>query len=213
MLPREKLIKQPINTLEDHELITLILEKGTKKENVFNTSKRILKKYDREELKNETNLNKFKTNFKLGTAQSAKLMACIELGKRLFKKTQQNKYIQSYEDIYETVKNMQYLKKEYVRALYLNTRNKIIHDEIISIGSIDMNIIHPRELFKPAIEHSAYSIIMIHNHPSGNPSPSQADIEITKKIKQTGEIIQIPLTDHIIIGQNTYYSFVKSNNL
>ena len=213
MLPREKLLTHPITKLDDHELIALILEKGTKKENVFNISKRILKKYDKEELKNETNLKNFKINFKLGTVQSAKLMACIELGKRLFKQKAENKYIQSYEDIYQTTKNMQYLKKEYLRAIYLNTRNKIIHDEIISIGSIDMNIIHPRELFKPAIEYSAYSIIMIHNHPSGNPQPSQADIEITQKIKQTGEILQIPLTDHIIIGQNTYYSFVKSNKL
>jgi len=99
---------------------------------------------------------------------------------------------------------MQYLKKEHVRALYLNSRYKIIHNEIISIGSLDANIVHPREVFRPAIEYGAYAIILAHNHPSGSPSPSSADIEITAKIRKAGDLIQIPLLEHLVIGENAY---------
>ncbi len=206
-LPREKLKQHGPSYLEDHELLSLIIGRGSKKESVFSITQRLFKQFDREELLMEKDASNFQKNFNVSPVQAAQIMGCIELGKRMFQKPPTNQQLQKIEDAYNIVKNMQYLKKEYVRGLYVNTRNRIIHDEIISIGSLDANILHPREIFRPAIEYGAYAIIIAHNHPSGDPKPSDSDIKITRKLLQIGELLQIPLLDHLIIGENSYFSF------
>jgi DNA repair protein RadC len=103
-------------------------------------------------------------------------------------------------------KNMEQLSKEHLRGLYLNTHFKLIHDEVISIGTINANIVHPREVFKPAIEYGAAAVIVAHNHPSGVVKPSDADIEVTKQLAAVGSVIGIPLIDHVIIGRGKYAS-------
>jgi DNA repair protein RadC len=105
---------------------------------------------------------------------------------------------------------MQYLKKEYLRGLYINSRFRIIHDEIISIGSLDSNVLHPREIYRPAIEYGAYAIILAHNHPSGDCKPSQSDINVSKKLQEIGNLLQIPLMDHLIVGENSYTSLKRA---
>ncbi|HMR01276.1 MAG TPA: DNA repair protein RadC [Candidatus Gracilibacteria bacterium] len=213
MKPREKIQLHGPQKLEDYELIALMLGRGTRKENIFQLSKRILQGFDREELLHEKDYQEFKKRFRLGTVSASQLMAAVEFGRRFFEQVSIKKRITSTEDIYEVTKNMQYLKKEYVRGIYLNTRNQIIHNEIITIGSLDANILHPREIFRPAIEHGAYALIMIHNHPSGDPSPSTADQITTQKIQKASKILKIPLLDHIIIGENSYFSFHRDGNL
>jgi DNA repair protein RadC len=195
--------------LEDHELISIILSKGTAKESVFNQAKRIMGGYDREELIAENNLDRLRQNLKLGFVQTCRLMAAIELGKRFFLKPQHIRKIQSADDAYQLLRNMQYLSKEYVRGLYLNSRRQVIHDEVISIGSLDGNILHPREIFRPAVDYGACGIILAHNHPSGDSTPSQSDISVTKKLLEAAKILQIPLLDHLIIGHDSYTSFNK----
>lgn len=138
-------------------------------------------------------------------------MACVELGKRLFQKPSSMRQIKTVDDLYQIVMNMRFLKKEYVRGLYVNTRNRIIHDEVISIGSLDANILHPREIFRPAIEYGAYAIIIAHNHPSGDPQPSPSDLKVTQKLSQIAQLLQIPLLDHIIVGEEGYFSFNREN--
>lgn len=208
-LPREKLKRMGPAELEDHELLAIILSKGTSKESVFTQSKRIFHDFDREELIAEKSVQKLMQNFGVGFVQACGLMATIELGKRLFIKKQNIGKILCTDDAYRILRDMQSLRKEYVRGLYLNSRNQVIHDEIISIGSLDGNILHPREIFRPAIDYGAASVILAHNHPSGDCEPSNSDISVTKKLLEASKMIQIPLLDHLIIGENSYTSLNK----
>lgn len=210
MLPREKLKTKGPEALEDHELLSLLLCRGSHNENVFQISKRLMKHFDREELICRKNPDDLCRSLNIGPVQASQIMACIELGKRMFGQKTSNLQIRSTNDAYETVKSMQYLKKEYLRGLYLNTRYRIIHDEILSIGGLDSSILHPREVFRPALEYNAYAVILAHNHPSGECDPSAADIETTAVIEKAGDLLQIPLMDHIIVGGATYYSFAKN---
>lgn len=211
--PREKIAQFGPKSLDDHELLAILLGRGNRNENIFTLSRRVFSNFDREEIINQQSLIKLQKSLKIGTVQTAQIMACVELGRRFFSEKPSTKQIRSTADVFEIVSNMKYLKKEYLRGLYLNTRYKIIHDEIISIGSLDANILHPRDIFRPAIEYNAYAVIIAHNHPSGDCSPSRSDIETTKIINQIGDLLQIPLLDHLIIGSEGYYSFNEFNKL
>lgn len=211
--PREKLKNSGPENLEDHELVSIILSHGTLKENVFDLSKRLLSSFDREELLTEKSLASLQKSLGLGFVQTCQLMATIELGKRFFKTKSYERDIQTTDDVYQVVKNMQFLRKEYVRGLYLNSRYRIVHDEIITIGSLDANIIHPREIFRPAIEYGAFALILAHNHPSGDSTPSTADIEVSKDLVRIGNLLQIPLLDHLVVGNGTYVSLQKQRFL
>ncbi len=206
MKPREKLQTYGIQHLSDDELIALILGKGNKKESIFQIARRILEKFDHDELVNMDNIDKFMENFHLGFVQSAQLIASFELGKRFFKVQNNYLYFRTADQVYEYVKHMESLQKEHVRGLYLDARYKLIHEETLSIGGLNTNSIHPREIFRPAIEHNAYALILVHNHPSGDPSPSQEDKTATADLTRASEILHIPLLDHLIIGKNAYKS-------
>jgi DNA repair protein RadC len=211
--PREKLKELGPKALEDDELLAAILRTGTRNENVFQLSKRLLNNYDREEIIGATSPDSLVQELGMSFVQACQLIACIELGKRLFQKTNEVKIIKGIDDAYYQLKNMQFLRKEYLRGLYLNSRHRIIHDEVITIGSIDANIVHPREIFRPAIEFGATALILGHNHPSGDQTPSQNDIDITRTISQVGNLLQIPLLDHLIIGENGYTSLKKAEKM
>jgi DNA repair protein RadC len=190
--PREKLAELGPASLEDYELVSILLSRGNRSENVFAISKRLLKGFVKDDFVHEKNVAALQTDFKIGFVQACQLIACFELGKRFFAKNSSNRIVQSAAEAYE-----------------LNSRHKVIHDEVISIGSLDANIIHPREIFRPAIEYGAYAIILAHNHPSGDYSPSNADLEVTKKLREIGDLMQIPIIDHLIIGNNNYTSLNK----
>ncbi len=209
MLPREKMEQKGPADLEDHELLSILLCRGNQNENVFQLSKRLLKNFDREEILNQKDLAVFRENLNVGAVQASQIMACIELGKRFFSQKSSQLHIRNTGDVYEIVRNMQYLKKEYLRGLYLNTRYRIIHDEILSIGGLDSSMLHPRDVFRPAMEYNAYGVILAHNHPSGECWPSAADVETTRIIIKAGDLLQIPLMDHIIVGGASYFSFSK----
>ncbi len=211
--PREKLKNMGVESLEDHELLSIVFGKGNSKESVFNISKRIFKGFAKDDFLNERNLNELQDRLKLGFVHSCQLMACIELGKRFFSESIVNKRIQSLQDAYLIFENMQYLSKEHMKGIYLNTRYKVIHEEVITIGSLDANIIHPREVFRPAIESGAYALLVAHNHPSGDNTPSDSDIEVTKKLKAAGELLQIPLLDHLVIGKGSFTSIYGVMNV
>jgi len=208
--PREKIINAGPGSLEEHELLALIFSSGNSKENVHSLAKRIFEGFDREELLSETSPQKLRKSLNLGFVQTCRLMSAIELGKRFFLNTGNNKRIISTADVYERLRPMQYLHKEYVKGLYLNSRHNVIHEEIITIGSLDSNILHPREIFRPALDAGAYAVIIAHNHPSGDCRPSMADIETSRKLVEIGNLMQIPLLDHLIIGKDSYTSLKKS---
>ncbi len=202
-----------IENLEDHELLSLVLGHGSNKESVFESSQRICQWFKREELIHEKNFYTLKNSLQLGDAKTAQLMACFELGRRFFTPKDIGKSVYTAEEAYNIVKNMEFLNKECVRGLYVNSRFKMVHDEILTIGSQDANVIHPREIFRPAIEYRAYGIILVHNHPTGDPTPSQEDISVTKRIHEASKMLQIPLLDHLIIGSKNYISLQKSGFL
>lgn len=209
--PREKLLNQGPKALDDHELIALILGSGNKRENVFTIAKRLIEEYDFEEFTKINTVKKFQENFHLGFVQACQLIAALELGKRFFPKEKGKTFIRSAEQAYEVLRPMQDLQKEYVRGLYLNTRYQLIHDEIITIGGLDFNIIHPREIFRPALEYNAFCFIIAHNHPSGDPTPSQEDLNATQKLSEIAYLLQISFLDHLIIGKENYQSIKRLN--
>lgn len=212
--PREKLLKHGPAFLTDTELLAIILRTGSKKENVLKLSENFLKKYNIKSLA-KLNVAVLKKQFGIGDAKACQMLACFELGKRLFtfsenKKTQ----IQKSEDLVRIVlPEMCFLEKEHLKAIYLDSRKRIIKSETIFIGSLNESVVHPREIFKRALEENAAAIILVHNHPSGDPSPSEFDFKITKEILNSGEILGVPVLDHIIIGDKEYFSFREKRKI
>jgi len=211
--PREKLLEKGPDILSLSELIAIILQTGTKKENIIKMSSRLLKEYGQKAISDQKNAKLLSKEFKIPLGKSLQLIACFELGKRLFKESQGvKKTIKSAKDVYEYLQDMRNLNKEQFRGLYLNSRSKLIHDEIISLGTLDCSLVHPREVFQPAIEYSSVAIILAHNHPSGNSSPSLEDVKVTVNLIKAGHILGIEILDHVIITKNGYHSIVLKNN-
>ena len=206
--PREKLRKFGPQALKNFELLAVILGRGTKKEGVLELSRRLMKQYGKQAAFHEGDVGNLMRLFNISFVQACQVVACFELGRRLFSKEREI-FLRSPEEVFEYVKEMFLLKKECLRGLYLDTRNKLIKDEIISIGTLDRSISHPREIFFPAVLYSAASIILVHNHPSGDPTPSPEDIEFTKRIKEASRIMDIELLDHIIVGNGRFVSLAR----
>ena len=211
--PREKLIRNGADALTDEELLAIIIATGTKKKNVVELSKEILDTFSYEELANIevaelTHINGIKE------AKASSIVASLRLGKRIAQRVIEKEIvkIEKSEDIYNYMKNeLADKKNEYFYAILLDTKNVIISKEEISKGTLDASLVHPREAFKLAVKKSAKSIIFVHNHPSGDINPSKDDFLTTKRLVEAGEILDISVLDHIIIGKQDYYSFKKEN--
>jgi len=211
--PREKLIKYGADLLTDEELLAIIIATGNKEKNVIELSKEILDTFSYEDLADIevaelTHINGIKN------AKACSIVASLRLGKRIAQKVMEREIIkiEKSEDIYNYLKNeLANKKNEYFYAILLNTKNVIISKEVISKGTLDASLVHPREAFKAAIKKSAKSIIFVHNHPSGDVNPSKHDFLTTRNLVDVGNILDIKVLDHIIIGDNDYYSFKKEN--
>jgi DNA repair protein RadC len=210
--PREKLLLRGAQSLSDAELVAILLRTGKKGKSVLEIA--------RELISNEGNLAMLATKTVdslqkisgIGKDKAATLAAAFELSRRILSQPKwlSNKKITSPQDIAEIfIPILRDDNKEKFIVVCLNSANKIIKHETISIGNLNSSVVHPREIFKVAIDNSSASIILIHNHPSGNPEPSNEDIRITKKIVETGKIMEIPVFDHLIIAGETYTSFVE----
>lgn len=210
--PREKLIKYGVGSLRNYELLSIILGKGTKKEDVFAIATKTIEEYGSKAVIDETDVKKIQHLLGLGEVHACQVIACFELGRRLFGKTKEV-HIRTPEDAFKYLIEMRNLNKEYFRGLYLDVKNRLIRDEIISIGTLTSNLIHPREVFQPAIQYSAVGLVLVHNHPSGDPSPSDDDIKITKQIIKAGTYLEIDVLDHIIIGGNKFVSLKNKKKI
>lgn len=207
--PREKMLKSGVESLSSAELLAIILNSGTKKEEVLNMAHRILKEYGKNAIINEKNPNNLEKEFGLPLVKSCQIVACFELGRRFFKEEKTGTItIRNAKQAFEHLKDMTKLNKENFRGLYLNSRYKLIHSETISVGTIDASIIHPREVFHPAIEHSASAIIVAHNHPSETLKATTEDLEVTKKLQEAGDLLGIEVLDHLIISKNKFISLI-----
>jgi len=203
--PREKLIRYGPEKLSNSELLAIILGSGTKEKNVIELANKILKKFSADELPNLT-FNDLKNYPGLGPAKACEIIACFELGKRLLKGKRTKIYL-TPKDVWEELKDLHNHKKEHFVIFYLDARNQEIKREIISVGSLNANLVHPREVFEPAVRNLAAQIILAHNHPSGDPEPSEDDLEITKRLVESGKILGIEIIDHIIVAKNGFISF------
>ncbi|MBM7606942.1 DNA repair protein RadC [Lysinibacillus composti] len=206
--PRERLIRQGAQSLSNQELIAILLRTGTKQESVLTLANRVLNYFEKlHELKHAT-LEEIISIKGIGEAKAVQLLAAIELGRRLSQKQVDSRYtIRSPKDAADyLIPEMSSLRQEHFVVLFLNVKNQILHKQTIFIGSLNSSIVHPREIFREAVKRSAASIICAHNHPSGVPTPSPEDIEVTKRLLEAGFIIGIELIDHVIIGDHQFIS-------
>ncbi len=206
--PREKMEKYGPGKLTNAELLAILLRTGTKDLNVLKLSQKILQKFGNEKFIDIT-IDELKTIHGLGTAKACEIIACFELGRRILK-DKKSSILLSPKDVWERMEDIRGSKKEHFVAFYLDSRNQEIQREIISVGTLNESLVHPREVFEGAIKHNAAGIILAHNHPSGDLEPSEADIEITKKLIHAGKILDIEIIDHIIITKDSSIS-IKAN--
>lgn len=205
--PREKLISMGPGALTSPELLAIVLAVGTKKEEVMSMSSRIMKEYGAKTIALQTSPKSIEKEFNIPLTKACQIVACFELGRRFFQKSNKGAVtLRTAKQTFEYLKDMGDLSKEYLRGIYLNSHYRVIHDEVISVGSLTANIVHPREVFKPAIERSAAALIIAHNHPSGSIKPTLSDIEITEQLIKSGKILGIELLDHVIIAKNKFFS-------
>ncbi len=198
--PREKMRTRGPEPLSVPELLAIILSTGTVKEGVLEMSTRIAKEYGEKALLTRTDAELLAKDLDIPLGKALQIVACGELGRRFYRKNHAAApVIRSAEDVFEYTVEMRTLPKEHLRGLYLNTHYQVIHDEILSIGTVDSNLIHPREVFKPALEYSAAAVVLVHNHPSGIVTPSEADISITQQLAEAGKLFGIDLVDHVIV--------------
>lgn len=213
--PRERFIQNGPESLSNHELIAILLRTGTKEESVLQLSNRLLSQFEGLRLLKDASLEEITSINGIGTAKAIQILAAVEIGRRVANLSTDDRYvIRSPEDGAKYVMNdMRFLSQEHFVCLYLNTKNQVLHKQTIFIGSLNASIVHPREVFKEAFRRSAASIICLHNHPSGDPSPSREDIEVTKRLAECGKIIGIELLDHLIIGENKFVSLKEKGYL
>ncbi len=206
--PREKLMKHGPSVLSVQELLMIVLNAGTKKEGVLAMSRRLLKEYGESAVIDQKDPKKLREELDIPLVKACQLVACFEIGRRFFKSHDGRKprALRTASQVYEYLKDMRELPKEHLRGLYLDSHYQLIHDEVISIGSLTSNIIHPREVFRPALEYSASAVILAHNHPSGIAKPSDTDILITRQIVEAGKILGIGLLDHVIVTKSKFES-------
>ncbi|WP_111644660.1 RadC family protein [Paranoxybacillus vitaminiphilus] len=206
--PRERLISDGPESLANHELLAILLRTGTKDESVLQLANRLLNHFEGLRLLKDATIEEMTSIKGIGTAKAVQILAAIELGRRISRLQYNERYvIRSPEDGAKYVMDdMRFLSQEHFVALYLNTKNQVIHRKTVFIGSLNASIVHPREVFKEAIKRSAASIICAHNHPSGDPTPSREDIEVTKRLVECGRMIGIELLDHLIIGDRKFVS-------
>ena len=207
--PREKLIKKGVKALKDYELLAILLGSGVQGKDVISLSNEIIKLFE-DDFEN-LNLEKLLSIHGLGLAKASQILSSIELSRRYLIK--QNKKITSAKDVYEELKEYHNKKQEYFLALYLDGANHLIQTKIITIGILNQSLVHPREVFSYAIEKRCASIIVAHNHPSGILEASNEDINVTKRLKESGKILGIELIDHLIITNDGFVSLKEEGVL
>jgi DNA repair protein RadC len=215
LLPREKMELHGEEFLVDSELIALILRSGVKGASVFEISENLINQYKTFPNLHKQSIEKIMEVKGVGKIGAINLKAALEMGKRFHvqKQREETQKVKKPEDVYRFCEDMIHYSQEIVRVIYLDSKLNIINFDDITIGTANASLAHPRDIFKNAIKNNSISIIMIHNHPSGDPSPSIQDIELTEKIKQAGKILDINLNDHLIIGKGSFYSFSLSRRV
>jgi DNA repair protein RadC len=213
--PRERMLQYGSNALSHAELLAILLRTGTYAESAVHLAQKILRECGSLRHLVEMNVQELTQIKGIGVTKALQILAGIELGRRISRSTlEQTVTVRTPEDAAKLVReDLRYLQKEHFVVLFLNTKNHVIAQETLSIGSLNASIVHPREVFKAAIKRSSASIICIHNHPSGDPTPSPEDIQITKRLSESGKIIGIELLDHIVIADHKFISLKEQGHM
>ncbi|GAB3070748.1 DNA repair protein RadC [Salinicoccus sesuvii] len=211
--PRERLMNYGADKLTNQELLGIIINTGNREESSVTVANRIIQNMKSiRELRNLT-YQELVSVKGIGEAKAITILAVIELAIRMHTHSlEEDVFIKSPEDVsYFLMEKMRYYQQEHFVVLYLSTKNMVIHQETMFKGSLNTSIVHPREVYKEAVKRSAAAIICVHNHPSGDPSPSREDVEVTKRLHECGEMIGVDFLDHVIIGAGKYVSLKEMN--
>ena len=214
--PREKMAANGAAVLTDAELIAILLRTGTAEKSAIDIASEMTADgglYKR--LAGITRLNEL-TNIKgLGQAKAATVLAALEIGRRIASaKPIEKIHLSCPQDVADfLMPRLRYAAKEQFVVILLNSKNKVIGTEVVSEGSLSSSVVHPREVYAPAMLHHAAAIMVAHNHPSGDPKPSFEDEEVTRMLSRSGKVLGIPMIDHVIIGDGIYYSFLENEAL
>lgn len=208
--PREKLLSAGASTLSQAELVAVLWGVGTRREDVLAMARRTLQEYGERAVFSSAKPAQLAEALDIPLTKACQLVAAFELGRRAYAtgRTGQPVQIRTPRQAYQFFRDMSLNSKEQLRGLYLGSRHQIIHDEVISIGSLTSNIVHPREVFQPAVEYGAVAVIVAHNHPSGSLEPSDADLDVTGQLAAAGKILGIDLLDHLIVAADGYRSIL-----
>jgi DNA repair protein RadC len=209
--PREKLLEKGAEALSDTELLAIILRtgNGSTGENAIDHARRLLSAFGGFKGIDEASAVELASLKGVGPAKVAQIKACLEIARRLgHRKWQPGEPLRSSEDVFHHFRErLQKEKRELFYVVLLNNKNRKIRDVKISEGSLTASLVHPREVYNPVVRESAAAVIFVHNHPSGDPMPSPEDIEITRRLKEVGDVMGVRVLDHVVIGSDRYYSF------
>lgn len=209
--PREKALKYGFASLSDADVLSILLRTGSKNKSVKDVSSDILKSLGGISNLKNIRVNKLTAIKGVGSVKAITLMAAVELAKRMDNEENRSIKITTSSDVFKYFnKYFLYETQEKFLVLFLNTKNEVIEQKVLFIGTANQSLVHLRDIFREAVLCNAIKIICVHNHPSGVPIPSMEDEAVTKKIKETGELMNINLIDHIIIGKDKYYSFLEN---
>lgn len=212
--PREKLAHNGPESLSNEEILAILLRTGTSRCSVLDLSRKAIATAGGFKALSGLNLQELERIDGIGKAKACQLLAAMELGRRLTSYTDAKTLVQSPADAARVVSGRLFdQRREVFGALLLNTKNEVISVETVSIGTLNASLVHPREVFNPAIRKSSNAVLLFHNHPSGNTSPSQEDRKLTARLVEAGKLLGIEVLDHIVVGENAYYSFKEHGHL
>lgn len=209
--PRERMLAGGAQSLTQAELLAAVWGVGTTREDVLSMARRTLKEYGEHAIFCNTRPAELAKALDIPVTKACQLVAAFELGRRAYATSRGGRpvEIRTPRQAYHYFREMGVNGKEQLRGLYLGSRHQVVHDEVISIGSLTSNVVHPREVFQPAVEYGAAAVIIAHNHPSGSLDPSEADVEVTRQLIAAGKILGIDLLDHLIIAVDGHRSILE----
>jgi len=209
--PREKLLAKGSHSLTETELLAIILRNGNAStgESAIDHARLLLNQFGGLKGIDDAAASEISAVKGIGPAKVAQLKACLEIGKRIgSQKWETGQPLHSAEDVYQHFReNLGREKREFFYVVLLNNKNRKIREVKVSEGSLTASLVHPREVYNPVIRESAAGVIFVHNHPSGDPAPSAEDIDITKRLKEVGDVMGVRVLDHVVIGHDRYFSF------
>jgi DNA repair protein RadC len=205
--PREKMSRYGVGKLSDEELLAIVLGSGVQGVNVVQLARKIVKKVQEVGI-DPLSLDDLTGIKGLGSVKAGQVLAALEFGRR--QHTQKDEVVITPEKVFELCVDIRDSRKEHFVAFYCNSRSVLIEREIISIGTLDASLVHPREVFEPALRHGAASIVVAHNHPSGDASASPDDLEVTRQLRHAGKLLGIELADHVVVSRNAWASALSA---